>query len=307
MNNWRRVTAILLAAVTVSSTMNSIPMNRMEVLAADNKIELAGYNTGAKDIKCKYLDDNTDPSAVAEGEVYKKYLLTANEGDSREWGNYLNEVEVKINGEKVVTLDTADYDGLNPEATYLFGGRSFSIYNAETMEQVYDNGSDFEEKTAKYLPEYFNCSNDKISMDNRSGKKGPEPESVVAGTVGNKSYAFVGLERIGGVMVYDITDPAKAVFVNYINSRDFSDKIAGDVSPEGLVFVSAAQSFSGNAELLVANEVSGTVAIYELKGLITASDKEETVEIEDNENSTDIVKTGDDWFNNYNKKARIEL
>ena len=44
MNNWRRVTAILLAAVTVSSTMNGIPMNKMEVLAADNKIELAEQN-----------------------------------------------------------------------------------------------------------------------------------------------------------------------------------------------------------------------------------------------------------------------
>lgn len=219
-----------------------------------------------------------------------EYLLTANEGDSREWGDYLNEVEVKINGEKVVTLNTTDYDGLNPEATYLFGGRSFSIYNAETMEQVYDSGSDFEEKTAKYLPEYFNCSNDKISMDNRSGKKGPEPESIVVGMVGDKSYAFIGLERIGGVMVYDITDPANASFVNYINSRDFSNKIAGDVSPEGLAFVSAAQSFSGNAELFVANEVSGTVAIYELKGLITESDKAET---EDNQNPTDKEETED--------------
>lgn len=278
-------------------------------MAKDDKINIQN-----EDVYGIYMPDGITVYEVNGVE----YLLTANEGDSREWGNYLNEVEVKINGEKVVTLDTADYDGLNPEATYLFGGRSFSIYNAETMEQVYDSGSDFEEKTAKYLPEYFNCSNDKISMDNRSGKKGPEPESVVAGTVGNKSYAFVGLERIGGVMVYDITDPAKAVFVNYINSRDFSDKIAGDVSPEGLVFVSAAQSFSGNAELLVANEVSGTVAIYELKELITESDKEETedsqnpvdkeetednqnpvdkeetVETEDNENSTDIVKTGDD-------------
>ena len=225
-----------------------------------------------------------------------EYLLTANEGDSREWGNYLNEVEEKINGEKVVTFDTTDYDGLNADATYLFGGRSFSIYNASTMEQVYDSGSDFETKTAKYLPEYFNCSNDKISMDNRSGKKGPEPESVVVGMVGDKSYAFIGLERIGGVMVYDITDPANVTYVNYINSRDFSDKIAGDVSPEGLAFVPAAQSLNGNAELFVANEVSGTLAIYELKGL--------SVESDDNNNKYDSQGEDDEMQNGNNGNSQ---
>ena len=140
------------------------------------------------------------------------------------------------------------------------------------MEQVYESGSDFEEKTLVYFPENFNCSNDKNKLDNRSGKKGPEAESVVTGVVGDKTYAFIGLERIGGVMVYDITNPAKAAFVNYINTRDFSEKIAGDVSPEGLCFVEAFESFSGNAELIVANEVSGTVAIYEM----TAKQVEDT-------------------------------
>lgn len=65
-------------------------------------------------------------------------------------------------------------------------------------------------------------------------------------------------------MIYDITDPANSTYVNYINTRDFSADIAGDVSPEGLAFVAASESVSGNAELIVANEVSGTVAIYEM-------------------------------------------
>lgn len=129
---------------------------------------------------------------------------------------------------------------------------------------VYDSGSDFETITAENLPDYFNCSNDKISLDNRSGKKGPEPEGIDVGVVNGKTYAFIGLERIGGVMVYDITDPANAAFVSYINSRDFSKAVANDVSPEGLCFVSAADSKTGSPLLLAACEVSGTMAAYEL-------------------------------------------
>ena len=129
---------------------------------------------------------------------------------------------------------------------------------------MFDSGSDFEAKTAIYVPENFNCSNDDKSIDDRSGKKGPEAESVMVGTVGEKTYAFVGLERIGGVMVYDITDPDEASFVNYINSRDFSEDIAGDDSPEGLCFIPASDSVDGNAYLLAACEVSGTIAAYEL-------------------------------------------
>ena len=87
---------------------------------------------------------------------------------------------------------------------------------------------------------------------------------MTIGTVGEKTYAFVGLERIGGVMVYDITNPAEASFVNYINSRDFSEDIAGDDSPEGLCFIPASDSVDGSAYLLAACEVSGTAAAYEL-------------------------------------------
>ena len=204
----------------------------------------------------------------------KTYLLTANEGDSRaDWNGLDNEYENKTSPTGNVTLDTkvvwfnaAMWDGLDPDKAYVFGGRSFSIYEVGNhgLKLVYDSGSDFETITAKELPDYFNCSNDKISLDNRSGKKGPEPETVITGTVNSKTYAFVALERIGGVMVYDITDPAKASFVNYINSREFDAAIQGDVSPEGLCFVSGQDSKTGKALLLAACEVSGTLAVYEL-------------------------------------------
>ncbi len=209
------------------------------------------------------------------------YVVTANEGDSREWGDYLNEDERdfkdgqtsptgKITAEnsgltgKVVFFDSSDHDGLDANLDYLFGGRSFTVYEADGngLTEVFDSGSDFEAKTAIYVPENFNCSNDDKSIDDRSGKKGPESESVTLGTVGEKTYAFVGLERVGGVMVYDITDPAHISFANYINSRDYSEDIAGDNSPEGLCFIPAGESWDGNAYLVAACEVSGTVAVY---------------------------------------------
>ncbi|MGN0038171.1 MAG: choice-of-anchor I family protein [Coriobacteriales bacterium] len=227
----------------------------------------------------------------------KTYLLTANEGDSRaDWEGLDNEYEDVTSptgnvtlDKKVVWFDAAKWDGLDQSKAYVFGGRSFSIYEATEngLNLVFDSGSGIEEVTAAKLPAFFNCSNDKTSLDNRSGKKGPEPETVVTGTVGGRTYAFVALERIGGIMVYDITDPANATYVNYINSREFDDAIQGDVSPEGLCFIPAEQSKTGNAMLLAACEVSGTLAAYELKPAPSAGD---TVTVESGSASGATVK-----------------
>ena len=216
----------------------------------------------------------------------KTYVFTANEGDSRaDWPGLDNEYEDKTSPTGNVTLDSkvvwfnaGMWDGLDSDKDYIFGGRSFSIYEAaaDGLKLVFDSGSEFEEVTAEKLPDYFNASNDKTSPDNRSGKKGPEPESVVTGTVGKKTYAFIAIERIGGVMVYDITDPANAAFVNYINSREFDDAIKGDVSPEGLCFVPASDSKSGNALLLTACEVSGTLTVYDCRYVETDTPSEHT-------------------------------
>ena len=230
------------------------------------------------------------------------YIVTANEGDSREWGEYLNEDERnfgkgetsptgKITAEnsgltgKVVFFDSSDYNGLDSEFDYLFGGRSFTVFKADEqgLIEIYTSGNEFEAKTAGYEPEHFNCSNDNNDIDDRSGKKGVEAENVTIGNVGEKIYAFIGLERIGGVMMYDVTNPEKISYANYINSRDFSADIAGDDSPEGLCFISESESVDGNAHLLTACEVSGTVASYEL----TARKTEDQGNGQDSDNGQD--------------------
>ena len=202
----------------------------------------------------------------------KTYVLTANEGDSRaDWPGMDNESEGKTSPTGSVTLDSkvvwfnaSMWDGLDDSKAYVFGGRSFSMYEvaSDGLKLVYDSGSSLEEITAQKLPQYFNCSNDKISLDNRSGKKGPEPETVTTGVIDGKTYAFMAIERIGGIAVYDITSPAEAKFVNYINSREFDAAIQGDVSPEGLKFTSSTKGSDGKPVIMAACEVSGTLAVY---------------------------------------------
>ncbi len=209
------------------------------------------------------------PDAISIFEVGGvSYLVTANEGDAREWGDYLNEAKATLTAadgseaKKVRVLDKECTTVPDPSKEYLYGGRSFSIYNADTLELVFESGNDFEKKTAAYLPGWFNCSNDNMDIDDRSTKKGPEAEGITVGQIGTHIYAFIALERIGGVMVYDVSDPKHVTYVNYINTRDFSDAIAEDVSPEGLCFLSV----EGQPMLLAACEVSGTVAAYGFDG-----------------------------------------
>ena len=223
-----------------------------------------------KDDQAKLQNENVLGLYMPDGKATysvngKNYVVTANEGDGREWGAedseqfHLNEKKVELDGHEIVAFDTADYDTLENDQNYIFGARSFSIFEADTMKLVYDSGSDFERITAEAYPEYFNSSNDEVGLDNRSAKKGPEPEDVKVGKIGDEVFAFVGLERIGGVMMYNITDPSNVEFVDYLNLRDFSEDIAGDVSPEGMAFVPGE-----NPQLIIGHEVSGTVTVLNL-------------------------------------------
>jgi len=169
---------------------------------------------------------------------------------------------------------------------YSYGARSFSIWD-EGGARVWDSADQFEQYLAgedclaasdRSIPckDFFNTGHDEgDALDSRSDAKGPEPEGVVLGTLGEKTFAFIGLERMGGIMVYDITDPTAPVFVDYYNSReDFAlepeDNLAavGDLGPEGLTFVPAAQSPSGEALLIVGHEVSGTTTVYQINQVV---------------------------------------
>ena len=235
----------------------------------------------------------------------KTYILSANEGDARE---YTANADVSKQIKEEVTISTltldptifpnaatlkmdanlgrltvtktmgdTDSDG-DYDALYSFGGRSFSIWDS-TMTQVYDSGDQIEQYIASNYAPYFGVSSTNNTKQNRSDNKGPEPESVITGTIGANTYAFVGLERFGGIMVYDVTNPMSVTFVSYMTSRDFLTKpgintAGGDLAPEGLLFISAANSPTGKPYVLSSNETSGSIAVYELAGSIVTSEEE---------------------------------
>lgn len=211
----------------------------------------------------------------------KTYLLTANEGDASEFrvnastvGALKGSLDPESEAYKFLK-DTTAYDAIEVagdmgnDGIYMYGGRSFSIWSADTMDQVYDSGNDFETITAERVPDYFNVSNSKITMDDRSVKKGPEPEDIKVGKVGSKELAFIGLERTGGFMTYDVTNPEQPKFANYTNTRvykgsDNKVNLDTDTGPEGIEFIPASVSPTGQPLLLVAYEVGGKVGVYQL-------------------------------------------
>jgi hypothetical protein len=229
------------------------------------------------------------PDAIASYKTGgRDYIITANEGDARDYDGYSEEERVKdLDLDPAVFPDAAtlqadenlgrlnsttangdaDGDGLF-ETIYSYGARSMAIWNAEG-ELVFDSGDLFEQVIALELPEEFNSTNDENgSFDNRSDDKGPEPEGVAVAKIKGRHYAFIGMERVGGIFVMDVTDPVNPRFIQYVNDRDFKgvpeEGTAGDLAPEGLRVVPAEVSPIGHPLLLVANEVSGSVAIYRI-------------------------------------------
>jgi len=238
------------------------------------------------------------PDAIAAYRTRgRTWIVTANEGDARDYDGFSEETRVEDLtldplvfpdaatlqapenlGRLKTTTATGDTDGDGDiDEIYAYGARSFSIRDASGR-LVFDSGDDFEKITAASLATDFNSNDDENdSFDARSDDKGPEPEYVVVGKISGRSYAFIGLERVGGIMVYDVTKPSAAVFVDYLNTRDFSGDpelgTAGDLSPEGLVFIKASDSPTRTALLAVGFEVSGTVGIFEISKLKTRRQK----------------------------------
>ena len=229
------------------------------------------------------------PDAIARFTVDgASYLITANEGDARaDWPGFNEETRVRAHcsagldpavfGDaanlvldsnlgrlRITTTPNGGSSGKNAAGQctelYSFGARSFSIWDTN-LNRVYDSGDEFEQKTVALPNARFNASNDNNDLDGRSASKGPEPEGVVVGRFGSKTYAFIGLERIGGVMVYDVSKPSAASFVTYLNTRNNE---SGDRGPEGLTFIPADKSPNNKPLLVVGNETSGTTAILQV-------------------------------------------
>ena len=218
------------------------------------------------------------PDAIASFAVGgTTYFVTANEGDSRIVGGPAAELTLnEARASAVQAGAPADYARLNLDTVwssatdlYGFGGRGFSIFrqNADgTITKVEETGGDIEQIIAA-LPNagtVFNGQNGG-AFDDRSDNKGAEPEGVTVGVVDGVPYVFLTLERVGGLMVWDVSDPADAKFVRYMPPS------AQDYGPEVVTFVAAADSPNGRALVLTANEISGSITVYEVSGLTAIS------------------------------------
>lgn len=289
--------------------------------------EIDAVRGKGKNAKIDIKNDNFLGTPMPDGIAFyekdgKRYILTANEGDAREWKNYKNTNSKKFDkknaDKKTEYLDPEKTDGLVEGRIHLLGGRSFSIYDASDLTRVYNSGSDFEKITARIFPDFFNTSNDEDKgpdkLDARSNKKGPEAENITVLNIKNKTYAIVGLERISGIMIYDITDPSNPVYKDYFNNRIFiksvndGEKVGlekrGNIGPEGLCAIEAKDSPTGKPIVLVANEVSGTVQVIEFNYSEDENKSEiPWTEIEDN---AEIVEVDENNYDSLTHRDNIE-
>lgn len=204
-----------------------------------------------------------------------EYIISANEGDARDYDGYSEEVrvedltldptvfpasedyqnEVNLGRLKTTTtLGDTDNDG-DVDVIFNYGARSFSIWSTNGA-LVYDSGNDISELVLANTPDRFNWDWEDNETDKRSDDKGAEPEAVEVLSVNEKTILLVGLERNSQIMVFDISNPTSPIFIQFLQrSTDFA--------PEGLLAISADDSPTGKSLVVVSNEDSGTISIYE--------------------------------------------
>lgn len=254
---------------------HSLSGNGMDASNKDDIINIQNWN-----VKGAYQPDAIASFATNSGQFW----LSANEGDARDYDGYSSETRIKdldldpvqfpnasdlqsdenLGRLKTFTADVigdSDGDG-DVDELYSYGARSFTIWD-NFGNPIWDSGDDFEQYIAANHPDFFNC-NDGLAdeFDDRSDDKGPEPEAIAVGEIDGVTYAFIGLERQGGIMVYDVSDPYEAEFKTFVNNYNNSDGTMTDIAPEGIIFIDAEKSHTGRNMLVVSNEVSGTATIY---------------------------------------------
>lgn len=269
---------------------HSRPGNGFDASDADGRINIRRWP-----IRGLYQPDGIAALDIAGA----SYLVTANEGDPRDFGpGHYNESalfaqlpldpvafadpSLKLDGKlgrlQVSAVD-GDVDGDGDfDAVYAYGGRSFAVWTTGAA-RVGDSGGAFERILKRAVPAFFNVGDTDNAFDSRSRSRGPEPEPLAVGWVGGRPYAFIGFERIGGVIVYDLSTPAQPRFQQYINNRNFAvDPAAcigvaspppacldvGDLSVEGVLFIPAEQSPILVPLLVVTQETSDSLTLYRI-------------------------------------------
>lgn len=254
--------------VALGTKDHSVAGNGLDPSNEDGGIDIDTWN-----VRGMYMPDSI--AVLGARNPRKELLVTANEGDARDYDCYSEEerigdfgladpypasddLEENLGRLRTTSAFPTTFDGAGEiEQAYSYGARSFTIWNRQGK-VVFDSGDQLEQLTADLVPEIFN--QDDGEVDGRSDDKGPEPEALAVGRVDGRRYAFVGLERTGGIAVFDITRPRRSTFVTYVTT----EADLGDISPEGIVFVPASESPTDDALLLVSFEVSGSTRVFSI-------------------------------------------
>lgn len=233
----------------------SEPANEIDASDKDSKILQAAWP-----LRSFFLPDAISYFSANGG----SYLITANEGDAREYSAFDEQKRVsalKLDatvfpdaatlqkpenlGRLRVTSTRGDIDNDGDyDVLYGFGGRGFSIYNAASGQLVHESGKGLEQEVISAG----------IYDDDRSDDKGVEPEGVTVGIINNKPIAFVAMERVDAISVYDVSNPASPKFLQIIKTGD---------APEGVLFISSEKSPNGKSLLVTSNEGDGTVKFFQ--------------------------------------------
>lgn len=267
-----------ITAVRPLGTMNYANGNN----GLDASDQTAGVFIGSAPIKGLFMPDALAHASISGTE----YIFSANEGDAREYGSVLVEparlssvtLDASIPDQNIlksnqflgrinVTKASGDTDNDGDiDDIHVFGTRSFSIWDAQTGALVFDSKDLIEQLVANHptLSGLFNASNSTGTSvsKNRSDDKGPEPEGVATAVINGNHYLFVSLERVGGVMMFNVDVPSTPVYVGYYNNRSIGANSGPDLGAEGIITISKEDSPNGKEIVILANEISSTLSIY---------------------------------------------
>lgn len=282
--------AIAVVDLDAARVTRIVPLGLKPHWLPENSLDVSDRD-GGFDMRTWTIWGMYQPDAIAAytGADGRLYLVTANEGDSRDYPGYSevarvgantvrldprfypNEAELKLPselGRLNITTATGDMDGDGDiDMIHVFGARSFSIWDAEAR-LVYDSKNDFERIQMTDYPGLFNLGHTNNTADDRSDDKSVEPEAVTTGVIRGRTYAFVANERQSNIMIYDVTNPRETRFASQWWNRNpraaNNTPEAGDLGPEGILFIPASESPNGRPLLVVANEVSGTTTVWQI-------------------------------------------
>ncbi len=253
-------------------TIASYTWNDSTFIVSANEGDARDYDGFSEEVRVKDIIDADELNQTLSTELQSQY-------DESGGKNYLGRLKV------TTALGDKDKDS-EFEKLFAYGARSFSIWD-KNANLVFDSGDDFGKISSAILGNNFNAAHTKNKGDNRSDDKGGEPEAIDIGEIAGRTYAFIAQERAGDLFVYDVTNPFNTAFVTHYNNRDFTvdyemdDDLAdpcdlsegmdcthvneaGDLGPESIKFISAADSPTSKSLLIVGNEVSGTVTVYQV-------------------------------------------